>query len=102
MAPAATHLRKVTMKIVCIGGGPAGLFFGILMKLRDPAHRIRVIERNRPDDTFGWGVVFSDETLGNIAEADPPTYQQITGAFAHWDDIAIHYQGEVVTSDRHG
>ncbi|HZS82987.1 MAG TPA: bifunctional salicylyl-CoA 5-hydroxylase/oxidoreductase [Stellaceae bacterium] len=90
------------MRIAVIGGGPAGLFFAILMKRRDPAHRIRVVERNRPDDTFGWGVVFSDETLGNIAEADPPTYAEITRAFAHWTDIDIHYCGEVVSSTGHG
>ncbi|HUA52534.1 MAG TPA: bifunctional salicylyl-CoA 5-hydroxylase/oxidoreductase [Candidatus Sulfotelmatobacter sp.] len=90
------------MDIVSIGGGPAGLFFGILMKRADPAHRVRVVERNRPHDTFGWGVVFSDETLGNLADADPPTYDEITRAFAHWDAIDIHYQGEVVTSTGHG
>ena len=59
------------MRIVCIGGGPAGLYFAILMKLRDPAHRVTVIERNRPDDTFGWGVVFSDETLRNLQRRRP-------------------------------
>ena len=90
------------MNIVSIGGGPAGLFFAILMKNRSPAHRIRVVERNRPDDTFGWGVVFSDETLGNIAAADPVTYQAIERSFAHWTDIDIHYQGEVLTSTGHG
>src|SRR5471030_2729681 len=90
------------MNIVSIGGGPAGLLFGILMKLQDPAHRIRVIERNKPDDTFGWGVVFSDETLGNIAAADPVTTAKITAAFAHWTDIDIHYQGEIITSTGHG
>src|SRR5260221_6896399 len=90
------------MNIVSIGGGPSGLFFAILMKRLDPAHRIRVLERNQPDDTFGWGVVFSDETLGNIAEADPETYREITDAFAHWTDIDIHYRGEVLTSTGHG
>jgi anthraniloyl-CoA monooxygenase len=90
------------MDIVSIGGGPAGLFLGILMKLKDKASRILVVERNRPHDTFGWGVVFSDEALGNIAAADPPTYARITDAFAHWDDIDIHYKGEVVTSTGHG
>src|SRR5215472_3467114 len=94
--------RTRAMDIVSIGGGPAGLFFGILMKRADPQHRVRVIERNRPDDTFGWGVVFSDETLVNLADADPPTYAAITQAFAHWDDIAIHYRGEVLTSTGHG
>ena len=72
------------------------------MKLRDPRHRIRVIERNGPDDTFGWGVVFSDETLGNLATADPETYREITESFAHWDAIDIHYQGEVLVSRGHG
>ena len=90
------------MKIVCVGGGPAGLFFGILAKLRNLGHEIRILERNQPDDTFGWGVVFSDETLGNIAAADPETYQEITSAFAHWTDIDIHYRGEVLTSTGHG
>jgi anthraniloyl-CoA monooxygenase len=90
------------MEIVSIGGGPAGLFLGILMKLREPATRVLVLERNRPHDTFGWGVVFSDETMGNIAAADPPTYEKITAAFAHWDDIDIHYRGEVLRSTGHG
>jgi anthraniloyl-CoA monooxygenase len=90
------------MNIVSIGGGPAGLFFAILMKSRDPTHAVRVVERNRPNDTFGWGVVFSDETLGNIATADPITYDAITRAFAHWTDIDIHYRGEVLTSTGHG
>src|SRR5258708_2571143 len=90
------------MDIVSIGGGPAGLFFGILMKRADPAHRIRIIERNGPHDTFGWGVVFSDETLGNIADADPETYAEITRAFAHWTDIELHYRGDVLTSTGHG
>ena len=65
------------MRIVCIGGGPAGLYFAILMKLRDPGHRVTVIERNRADDTFGWGVVFSDETLRNLKGGDPRTEQRI-------------------------
>ena len=90
------------MNVAVIGGGPAGLFFAILMKLRDPAHRVRVVERNRADDTFGWGVVFSDETLGNIAAADPVTYAAIGRAFAHWTDIDIRYRGEVLTSTGHG
>jgi anthraniloyl-CoA monooxygenase len=90
------------MNIVVIGGGPAGLFFAILMMLSDRRHRIRVIERNRPNDTFGWGVVFSDETLGNIADADPETYKEITAAFAHWTDIEVHYRGETLTSTGHG
>ena len=90
------------MDITVIGGGPAGLFFSLLMKRRDPAHRIAVLERNGPDDTFGWGVVFSDETLNTIAAADPESYADITASFAHWDAIDIHYQGEVLTSRGHG
>ncbi|HEY7650660.1 MAG TPA: FAD-dependent monooxygenase, partial [Methylomirabilota bacterium] len=90
------------MRIVCIGGGPAGLYLAILMKKADPAHDITVLERNRPDDTFGFGVVFSDATLENFADADRETYEEITQAFAHWDDIDIHYQGQVLTSTGHG
>ncbi len=90
------------MKIVSIGGGPAGLYFALLMKKADPAHDITVVERNRADDTFGFGVVFSDATLEGFAEADQQTYGEITRSFAHWDDIAIHYRGEVLTSTGHG
>ena len=61
------------MKIVCIGGGPSGLYFALLMKQQNPAHDITVVERNKPYDTFGWGVVFSDQTLGNLQAADPVT-----------------------------
>src|SRR2546427_3534820 len=90
------------MRIVSIGGGPAGLYFSLLMKKADPAHEITIVERNRADDTFGFGVVFSDATLEHVAEADPESHAQITGNFAHWDDIDIHYQGEVLTSTGHG
>ena len=90
------------MKIVSVGGGPAGLYFAILMKKADPAHEITVLERNRPDDTFGFGVVFSDATLDNFREADPETHAAITQAFAHWDDVDIHYQDQVLTSTGHG
>ncbi|MBN9425722.1 MAG: bifunctional salicylyl-CoA 5-hydroxylase/oxidoreductase [Burkholderiales bacterium] len=90
------------MKIVCIGGGPAGLYFAILMKLQDPAHQITVIERNRPYDTFGWGVVFSDQTLGNLQAADPRTATQILDAFNHWDDIEINIRGHKLRSSGHG
>ncbi|MCA9551156.1 MAG: bifunctional salicylyl-CoA 5-hydroxylase/oxidoreductase [Myxococcales bacterium] len=85
-----------------MGGGPAGLYFGILMKRADPSHQVVVYERNRLGDTFGFGVVFSDATLGKLQTADPETYQRITEAFAHWDDIDIHYRGQVVTSTGHG
>jgi anthraniloyl-CoA monooxygenase len=90
------------MNILCIGGGPAGLYFALLMKKQNPAHRIVVVERNRPYDTFGWGVVFSDQTLGNLVKADEPTAKTILQAFNHWDDIDVHFKGQVVTSGGHG
>jgi anthraniloyl-CoA monooxygenase len=90
------------VRIVSIGGGAAGLYLAILMKKADPDHEITVVERNRADDTFGFGVVFSDATLENFAEADRETYEEITAAFAHWDDIQIHYRGQVLTSTGHG
>jgi anthraniloyl-CoA monooxygenase len=90
------------MRIVSIGGGPAGLYFSLLMKNADPAHDILVVERNRADDTFGFGVVFSDATLENFAEADRVSYEQITENFAHWDDIDVHYRNEVLSSKGHG
>ncbi|MDB4951772.1 MAG: salicylyl-CoA 5-hydroxylase [Gemmatimonadetes bacterium] len=90
------------MKIVVIGGGPAGLYFALLMKRADASHHVVVLERNRPDDTFGWGVVFSDQTLGNLQGADPESYAAITGSFAHWDDIDVHVRGATITSGGHG
>src|SRR5882724_3943670 len=90
------------MKIVSVGGGAAGLYFAILMKKADPAHDILVVERNKPDDTFGFGVVFSDATIEGFGDADPATTDEITRQFAHWDDIDIHYQGRVLTSTGHG
>jgi anthraniloyl-CoA monooxygenase len=90
------------MKIVCIGGGPAGLYFGLLMKKQDPSHEITVIERNRPYDTFGWGVVFSDQTLGNLVAADEKTARAILRSFNHWDDIDVHFKGREIRSGGHG
>lgn len=90
------------MRIVCIGGGPAGLYFGLLMKLRNPAHHVCVIERNRPYDTFGWGVVFSDQTLDNLRRADAGTARSILDAFNHWDDIDIHLRDRTIRSSGHG
>ncbi|MFQ5843924.1 MAG: bifunctional salicylyl-CoA 5-hydroxylase/oxidoreductase [Planctomycetota bacterium] len=90
------------MKIVCVGGGPAGLFFASLMKKKEPAHDVTVYERNPPDATFGFGVVFSDETLDHIEEADPETYAALSNAFARWDDVDVHFRGEVVRSGGHG
>jgi len=90
------------MRIVCVGGGPGGLYFAGLMKKADPRHHIRVIERNRPDDTFGFGVVFSDATMAGIAEADSEAYRGIGRHLVHWDDIEVNYRGERITSTGHG
>lgn len=90
------------MRIACLGGGPAGLYFAISMKLRDPGHKIVVIERNRPDDTFGWGVVLSDETLDNLEANDAVSAAEIRKHFAYWDDIAVHYRGVRELSTGHG
>ena len=90
------------MRTAILGGGPGGLYFAISLKLRDPAHEVVVIERNRPDDTFGWGVVLSDETLDNLAANDAESAEAIRHSFAYWDDIAVHYRGTVVRSGGHG
>src|SRR3979490_3488035 len=81
------------MKISIIGGGPGGLYFALLAKKRWPRWEITVHERNRADDTFGFGVVFSDATLDNFERYDPPSYRRITQEFAYWDDIAVHFRG---------
>jgi anthraniloyl-CoA monooxygenase len=90
------------MKIVCIGGGPAGLYFALLMKQLDPRHDITVVERNRPYDTFGWGVVFSDATMENMRQWHPETADEIQQAFNHWDDIELRFKGETYRSGGHG
>src|SRR6218665_1745152 len=90
------------MRITCVGGGPAGLYFALLMKRQQPAHEVTVLERNRPGDTFGWGVVFSDQTLGALRQADPQTADEILDAFNHWDDIEVRIDGAVLRSGGHG
>jgi anthraniloyl-CoA monooxygenase len=90
------------MRVLCIGGGPAGLYTALLLKRANPQHAVRVVERNRPYDTFGWGVVFSDATLDNLQVADPDSAGEIVGAFNHWDDIDVHFKGRTVTSGGHG
>ena len=94
------------MKIVCIGGGPSGLYFGLLMKKLGLAngadHDVTVVERNRAYDTFGWGVVFSDATMGNMRHWDVETADTIEASFAHWDDIELQFKGRVIRSGGHG
>ena len=94
------------MKIVCIGGGPAGLYFGLLMKQlgreRGHDHDITVVERNKPYDTFGWGVVFSDATMDNMRQWDRATADTIEQSFAHWDDIELQFKGKTIRSGGHG
>ena len=90
------------MRIACLGGGPAGLYFAISMKLRDARHDIHVFERNRADDTFGWGVVFSDQTVENLMANDPVSGAVIRDEFAHWDDIDVHIHGACIRSSGHG
>ena len=90
------------MNIVCIGGGPSGLYFGLLMKLQHPEHEITVYERNKPYDTFGWGVVFSDQTMENMQKWDPLTAAEIQKSFNHWDDIELYFKNEVIRSGGHG
>lgn len=90
------------MRIACLGGGPAGIYFAISMKHRNPEHEIHVFERNRSGDTFGWGVVFSDRTLANLEENDPVSAAAIVSSFAHWDDIDVTVGEDTVTSSGHG
>jgi len=90
------------MRVDVIGGGPAGLYFAILMKASRPDATVEVVERNRADDTFGFGIVLSDETLANLRRADEPSYREIAANFAYWDDIYTHFKGNVLKSSGHG
>src|SRR5579872_2722110 len=89
--------RSNAVRIAVVGGGPGGLYFAALAKQLDPSHEITVWERNADDDTFGFGVVFSDETLGGIEHADPMIHRAMAHEFARWDDIDIHFKGQVIT-----
>src|SRR5215831_6869820 len=85
------------MKITIIGGGPAGMYFAILMKQANAAHHITIYERNGPDDTFGWGVVFSGRTLRNLRAADEPSHTAITREFEAWDNVDVVHRNEKIS-----
>ena len=90
------------MKIVCLGGGPAGVYLAISMKLRKPDYDVTIYERNHPEDTYGWGVVFSDQTMDNLHRNDPSSAQAIVDELVHWDYIDVHLKGKVERSAGHG
>ncbi len=90
------------VKVAIIGGGPAGLYLALLLKSADARHQVTVLERNAEGSTFGWGVVFSDQTLENFRAADRPTFDAVTSNFAHWDDIDVFFKGTKITSGGHG
>ena len=94
--------NSAVRSIAVVGAGPGGLYLAISLKLRDPSLSVVVHERNRPDDTFGWGVVFSDQTLANLKANDPETAAIIEAAFVHWDDIDVHIHGQTIRSGGHG
>ena len=90
------------MRIAVLGGGPAGLYFALLMKKANPAHDITTFDRNAADNTFGWGVVFSDKTMDGFRDADEQVVNEIEASFHHWDDIDVHFKGKKITSGGHG
>ncbi len=90
------------MRIACLGGGPAGLYFAILMKKANPAHDITVIDRNAADNTFGWGIVFSDKTMDGFRDADEQVVNEIEANFHHWDDVDVYFKDRRITSSGHG
>src|SRR3569833_330524 len=102
MLPPHDQRSPYVMRAAVLGGGPGGLNLAISLKARDPSHEVTVIERNKPDDTFGWGVVLSDETLANLTGNDPVRAETIRNNFAYWDDFAVKYRGTVQTSGGHG
>ena len=90
------------MKINIIGGGPAGLYFAILMKLQDAGHDITLLERDGPNDTFGWGIVFSDQTFNYLAALDLPSYARIIAACQLWDNVDIIHRGQNISIGGNG
>ena len=89
------------MKVLILGGGPAGLYSGLLLKKANPSHEVTVLERNPADATYGWGIVFSDRTLTSLREADYRSYKDITDNFVLWDAIDVRYRGEIIRSAGH-
>ena len=89
-------------RVVVLGGGPGGLYAALLLKRRHPAATVTVVERNRPDDTFGWGVVLSDQTVDNLRRAEPASGARLAAALHHWDDIEVHIRGRAIRSTGHG
>jgi len=85
------------VRIIVLGGGPAGLYFALLTKQLQPSSEVTVIERDGPDDTFGWGIVFSDQTFDYLRENDAPSFSAITAACQKWDNVDIVHRGERIT-----